>query len=865
MFIESANDSESYCMDIKSIREDFSNSKQDLFLDKSLLSKPLEFCVNYSLLVEEFIRQVVSSHKIDFAIVSGGSFSRRELSPFSDIDLMFLCKEVKLNEDKIRQIITDLWDCNIEVSHTTREFSDIDKFLNEDLHSFTQFFETRFLIGSEKLYTEWNKKLFSSVNPKAKKELILEYFTDTKIRHEKYGGSSKVLEPNIKFSAGGLRDLHTVEWIYSLKNNILFTEQNEITQTENFLNHLRINAEISNREINYLLESFKYLINIRSRLHLSKNRKDDRLEFAVQEKIAPELGEGDEKWKSFMRKYFHSSNIIYRFTGTMMKRFEEDIFEPISDTLAIELDDDFILKGKSISIKKTKELTLSDMMRVYYYRGLHDARFDQSLRSLIIDSIQNLEEITHKEDHAPSVFFREILKLPRNVGKTLSAMNELGLLGTYLPEFKELVGFFQPGVYHCYTADEHTLIALKNLEKLQNENSHVGKIFSSLKEKDIIYLAVLFHDIAKPLSLSGHEIIGAEIANSIMEFMGYDYHEIALVQFLVRHHLTMEQVAFRRNINDAATLNSFASIFPSEHSLDLLYLLTYADLSAVSPHVWTQWKSDLLYELFRKTKILIKEGIRAEDLLKASKNEILNDNESKNNDGFKEHVDSIEDIGYFFSFSQEEINQHIEEIQGDSTTSLIFKQEGGFTNITIITVDSDSLLSKLCGALSINDLNIHDAKIFTRRDGIVIDSFNVTDYRTHKPIDESRFEKIKRDTNLAVKNELKISKEFIKVRNKWWRLEAKLFSKKNKIKISFEKHEKYTIIDVHSADKLGLLYEITKKMNELGLVIYFAKIGTKADDVVDAFYVLDRNKRKISFNQHELIRLELTQVLEEMM
>ncbi len=852
-------------MDIKLLREEFSTSKEDLFLNKSLMSKPLEFCVTYSLLVEEYIQRIVSSHKIDFAIVSGGSFSRRELSPHSDIDLMFLCNEIKPNEDKIRQIITALWDCNIEVSHTTREFSDIDKFLNDDLHSFTQFFETRFLIGSEKLYLEWNKKLFSSVNPKSKKELILEYFNDTKTRHEKYGGSAKVLEPNIKFSAGGLRDLHTVEWIYSLKNDLLFTEQNEITQTENFLNQLRLKKEISNREINFLLESFKFLIDIRTRLHLIKNRKDDRFEFTAQEKISAELSLGDDKWKSFMRKYFNASNIIYRFTGTMMKRFEEEIFEPISDTLAIELDDDFIIKGKNISIKKSRELSLSDMMRAYYYRGLYDGRFDQTLRSLVIDSIQNIEEQSISVDHSSSVFFREILKLPKNVGKTLSAMNELGLLGLYLPQFKEIVGFFQPGVYHCYTADEHTLIALKNLEKLQNENSHVGKIFSSLKEKDIIYLAVLFHDIGKPLSLSGHEIIGAEIANSIMEFMGYDANEISLVKFLVRHHLTMEQVAFRRNINDASTLNSFSEIFPSEYSLDLLYLLTYADLSAVSPHVWTQWKSELLFELCRKIKILIKEGISAEDLLRATKNEILNDNNSQNNDGFKEHINSIEDVGYFFNFSQDEINQHIQEIQGDSTTSVIFKQEGGFTNITIITVDSDSLLSKLCGALSINDLNIHDAKIFTRKDGIVIDSFNITDYRSQKPIEETRFEKIKKDVRLTVKNELKIGKEFIKVRNKWWRIESKIFNKKSKIKISFEKHEKYTIIDVHSPDKLGLLYEITKKMNELGLVIYFAKIGTKADDVVDAFYVLNKNKGKISHNQYELIRSELTQVLEEMM
>jgi [protein-PII] uridylyltransferase len=386
-----------------------------------------------------------------------------------------------------------------------------------------------------------------------------------------------------------------------------------------------------------------------------------------------------------------------------------------------------------------------------------------------------------------------------------------------------------------------------------------------LKQKDILYLAILFHDIAKPISVSGHEIIGAEIANSIMERHGFSQTEIQSVQFLVRHHLTMEQVAFRRNLNDASTLNSFANLFPNSELLDLLYLVTYADLSAVSPVVWTQWKSELLYELYFKTKRMIDERITGQELLASSMEEIMKTSELYDDEAVKDHIELIDDLGYLQYFSPEEINQHIEEIEKGSPISVFFKEDTSFTSITVITRDSEALLSRLCGAIAINDLNIHDAKIFTRKDGIVIDSFNVTDFRTGEIVDKNRYEKIEKHLGMTIKNELQISKEFSKVKSKWWRLESKLFKRKGKIKIVFEKHDKYTIIDVFSPDRLGLLYQITKKMNELGLSIYFAKINTKADDIVDSFYILDRYKKKVSPNEYELITHELTLTIEEML
>jgi len=847
--------------DSKKIKEEFNIAKGILFADKVLIENSYRFCLSFSLLVEEFIVKISRSSNFSFALVSSGSFSRRELAPFSDIDVMFIFDSIEGHEEEIQFLVTKLWDCGIDISHTVREFSDIEKFLDTDLHTVTQFFETRFLFGNKNVYETWNSKLFTSLLEEKRGHLIYEFFDDIESRHLRYGSSPKVLEPNVKYTAGGLRDLQVVEWMYALKNNTVLSGQNEITYTEQFLNLLKSEKIVSHSEIAKLYNSYKLILYIRVQLHLITKKKNDRLEFSAQQQIAAELKKFDYDWNTLMKHYFEASVIINRFSKTMLKRFKEELSGPISDILSIKLDDDFVLRGNLIT-SNIVDLRFSEIIRAFYYRGLHDTLFDENLRSKIIDTVTSIEN-SGEIIQVSSAFFREIMNLPKNVGKTLTVMNDLGVLGLYLTEFNELVGFFQPGVYHCYTADEHTLIAISNLESLQSSNTFIGKIYCGIENRSILFLSVLFHDIAKPISLTGHEIIGSEIALSIMERLGYGFDDINLVRFLVRHHLTMEQVAFRRNLNDPATLNKFASIFTSLQSLDFLYLLTYADLSAVSPVVWTQWKHDLLSELYTKTKKMLKEKLTGEELLYPKGNDDLYQNEKMKDPKINEHINSINDLGYLQNYSIEEINQHINEIESGKKVAVFFKQVENFTSITIITKDSQSLLSRLCGVLAINDLNIHNAKIFTRQDGIVIDNFYVSNFREGSPLDSDRFEKIISDINSAVRNQFPITQEFNKIKSKWWRLDNKLFRRVPKIKIEFERHQKFTILDVFAPDKLGLLYQITQVIHELNLEIYYAKIATKEDGVVDTFYVLDKNGHSVTPENHELIIIELTKAIEE--
>jgi [protein-PII] uridylyltransferase len=853
---------------LKKITGEFLERKEILFDQNLKQADSLNFSVEYSLLVEEFIRAIAGSKRYKFVLASAGSFSRRELSPYSDIDLIFIANSVEENEADISNLVKIFWDGGIEVSHTVRDFSDIDKYLLKDLHSFTQFFETRYLLGSNTIYKNWNKALIESLTDEVRIKLLNALFEEFNLRYDKYGHSPKVLEPNVKLSAGGLRDFQSVEWMYIFKNKSLLDKQNETTRAEEFIQILLKNNITSKEECGRLLDSYKLILDIRNLLHLSSKQKTDRFEFGSQILIAKIFGYEESNLTQFMRKYFEASNALNRFSKSMIKKYTEEITKPIPSSLAISLDDDFKLTGKIISHQSDVNLSFSAILRAFYYRGINSARFDESLRTAIIEKVGNADNFNVSET-ASSVFFREILKLPKNVGQTLSVMNELGVLGAFMPEFGDLNGFLQHGVYHCYTTDEHTLMTIINLEKLENDNSLLGKLYREQTDKEILFLALLFHDIAKPINITGHEIIGAETAASIMYRLGYSEPEIETVSFLVRNHLVMEQIAFRRNLNDPETLNNFTSFFNTIEELDLLYLLTYADLSAVNIAVWTNWKSDLLAELYQKSHAMLKKQMSGEELLISSTSVLPKDisehSEAITESHVKEHIDSINDVGYMHLFSVREIAKHIEEIRKGTNMTVLFKELNGFTNITLITKDFPSLLSKICGAFAVNDMNIQDAKIFTRKDGIVIDTFNVTDFRSHKKIEQDRYLKIEKDLKRVVVGLVQLSKEVASMKSKWWRIESKLFKRTGQVKVVFEKHERYTIIDLFSPDRLGFLYVVTNKMNELGLNICFAKISTRGDDIVDSFYVLDRNNNKISPNDYEFIKSELTETISQIL
>ncbi|NUN09154.1 MAG: HD domain-containing protein [Ignavibacteriaceae bacterium] len=845
-------------------KQDYKSKKEKFLHHSVVLNDPDNYSLSYSLMTEDHVRSLAENIIKNSAVISAGSFCRRELSPYSDIDIIFLVEDEKRAEEEIKQFVTKCWDDGIEISHTLRTREDIRKYLDTDLHTFTQFFETRFITGDYRLYDEWNKSLLSEFTPDVQEKIFYEFQNDRKLRYKKYGNSPKLIEPNIKYSAGGLRDLQFAEWVFILQEAELLNKQEERMQAEIFVDAISRKGYTSEKECRRILQGFRLLLYCRNLLHILHKRKHDRLEAEDQLKIARKLELKKDGYRKLMRDYYDAANVIYRFARSITKRFNKIHAATLPDALAVDIDSEFVLKGKIIYYKDTGYMNMSSILRAFYYRGKYSAHFDEGLRMLIVDSIDEIPATAGSES---STFFREILNLPSHVGTTLGIMSELGVLNVFMPEFGEMNGFIQHGVYHYYTADEHTLKAISNIEALENDGTVLGKVFRGIKRKDILFLALLFHDIAKPVNIAGHEILGGEIARSVMDKMGYSDEEIDEVVFLVRNHMLMEHVAFRRNLNDPETLNKFSSRFNSIQQLNYLYLLTFADLSAVNPALWNNWKHEVLNELYRKCREMLEQQLTGEELLFTTyiPDSISRHSEAISDDHVQEHLDSMTDLGYITTFSEEEIAAHIEEIIQGDPLSLIFREAQNYTNLTIITRDAPSLLTKICGVLSINDVNIHDAKIFTRRDGIVIDNFNLSDFRTQKPVDSAMYEKIEEDMRYVLNGEMQLTAEIKKMKTRWWRIENKFFKKEGQPRIKFEEHDRYTIIDVFSPDRLGFLYQVTRTLHDLGLNIFFAKIATTGDEIVDAFYVLTNDHKKISPNFYPIIETQLLEAIHQIL
>ena len=315
---------------ITAIKEDFLRRRDILFQGILKSNEDLKFSIEYSLLVEEFIRTVAEHNNYNFALASAGSFSRRELSPFSDIDLMFISESVEGNEKDITQLVTKLWDYGVEVSHTVRDYTDLAKYLDDDLHTFTQFIETRYLFGSEKIYNKWNELLLALLTDDEKTDLVQKLFEDTQARYEKYGESPKMLEPNVKLSAGGLRDFQTIEWMYILKNKLLLNKQNESSQAEIFIQQLKESNYVTQRECDSVLSSYEYLVSIRNLIHIFSDQKNDRLEFNLQKKIADLLSNQKNGLAILMQKYFVAATAINRFSKSLARKFTEEYFKPVT-------------------------------------------------------------------------------------------------------------------------------------------------------------------------------------------------------------------------------------------------------------------------------------------------------------------------------------------------------------------------------------------------------------------------------------------------------------------------------------------------------------------------------------------------------
>lgn len=819
-----------------------------------------------------FKRFAASQH---MAVLAIGGYGRAELCPKSDIDVMVLCDERdKLAiEEQAKMFLQSLWDTGLDVGHSVRTIKEAVAQHESSVESWASMLEGRFLCGDKSLAENFFGEMRKPVERGKDKWFIEGVFDEVRARHERFGASVKLLEPNVKKSAGGLRDFQALFWL--MRGNdarYFFPIDAAVGASRQFLEILTAQGVLDEDEHRAARAAVEFLFRARHEMHFRRQAASDGLEYTFQREVAEALGFGQRRREYaapsvgtanggtelraaelFMRDYHLHTRSIYRLYQNLSQRFR-DMVEPMhftfhrTETLGNQFvrNKDMLTVGADVhSLDSAERLFEAFVLSAEYEIDLHPR-----LRSMIAKNADLIDD-EQRTSSALAVQFRRVLN-SRRVARTLYDMNELNVLGAYIPEWNDLVAFFQHNVYHYYTADEHTLIALANAEALREQQGVMREVFRNLRRKETLYLAILLHDIGKPRGVADHEVTGVEIARNVLGRIGM-MDAFADLAFLIRNHLVMEQVAFRRNIHDPATIKEFAAKFERAEQLDYLFLLTYADLSAVNKNVWTEWKSSLLQELYHLTSEVLRRNLTGAQIdefkqmryEKAAEGVVERLSASLPREHVEEHLDGIGSDAYVALFTDKEIEQHIHKSRTEETVSTLFARQEGYTEVTVIAEDAPFALSKFCAVLSANDANIFDATIFTREDGIIIDRFRVTDAATKSALSQAACAKIASDLNQVMEGKLDIEHLFAAHRRKWKRRQKPPANPNIRTDVQFEDNPRYTIIDVYAPDSLGFLYRITETISKLGLNIYFAKIATRVDGILDAFYVLDRDGKQL--------------------
>ncbi|MCX6133232.1 MAG: [protein-PII] uridylyltransferase [Ignavibacteriales bacterium] len=829
-------------------------------------------------LITSVFRSLKNPEKKHIAVVALGGYGRKELCFSSDVDIMFLIRDESqkpATAASAGDLLHALLEYGLDIGHSFRTIQECVDSSSSDIEIWHSLLEARFICGNRSVFSSLHLGLQRQIrfvdSPRYTQNLIIA----TELRHRKYGHSTKLLEPNVKNSAGGLRDLHTVLWLGRGTGLSRLTARPAVTHTAltEMLRGQFLGKLFDIRFLKDAKRGLDFLLRTRNEMHLNAQALHDTLEFNLQRQVAKALKYRDSSTQTnverFMKDYYVAARVVSQLAGRIMSWAHDRFVAETEQKVTLRLAPPFVIKDAKLDLgSQATKLSSGAALRAFLLSIDHAIPLSYRLEDVLTRSAKRHTPLQSEQETS---LFRELLNRPHGVGHALQRMNDFGLLQRWIPEWKGLVAFFQHNQYHFYTADEHTLIVLSNAEALSASPSAFGDIFRSLQRRDTLYLAALCHDIAKPIRIGDHEIIGVDIARTILKRLRYD-DIMEDVLFLVRNHLLMEQIAFRRNLGDQQTIIDFTSKIEGTRQLDLLYLLTYADLSAVNKNVWTDWKAMLLQELYQRSHEILERNLTSDEYARAEADrrrtavqDMVNELSSTIPEAeARSHLDAVESPAYLAAFDATEIAEHIRRIGADETVSTVFKKHEDHTEVTIIARDAPFALSRFCGVLSANDANILDAQIFTRNDGIIIDRFRVVDFISKSALSSRQCDKIHQELNHVFDDVADIESLLSRHKMKWKR-RSRIANPNVRIDVEFENHPRFTIIDVYAPDMLGFLYRITGTMSMLGLNISFAKIATRIDGIVDSFYVLDLTGRKVDDEgQRSYVRSEILKVINDL-
>ena len=798
-------------------------------------------------------------------LVAVGGYGRRELSPYSDIDVMMLYRTGggKVVQDLSKQVFHHLWDLGFQVGHSVRSIHDCMVVAEEDVSAKTALMESRFLVGSPSVFQEFRRRFAKRVLGRRVENFVREKLEEREQDYAKFGETVFLLEPNIKRTKGGLRDVHLLQWIGMARYQA------------STLQELVDRGALVHQDYLALLEAREFLFKVRALLHLGADRAQEILSFDEQVRMAQEFGYRDEPHmlgvEQFMQHYYRLTTGIHhramRFveragSTSLWTRFKKLWPSPVIDGFFQIVDGRLSIRDEKLMQVLDDPEHLLSLFQVAQKQGV-------TIDGLVLEEIhRHMDSIPDHLFASPAVSrrFRELLSGPEAVAETLTLMHQARVLEKLVPAFGRVRGLMQFNQYHKYTVDEHSLLAVKKVEFLGKQSGTLGKVYEEIQEKDLLHLAVLLHDVGKGLP-EDHSEVGKRIAQDVSVRLELDAQESRTLEFLVHEHLLMANTAFRRDPHDEKVRLTFCLAVGGPERLKQLLLLTAADIAAVGPDMLTRWKEALLIELYLlalpevsgdSERVVDVEHVTNEVLAAwktqtprvEARGQATESQALPTREWIKSQLEAFP-VRYLSGTAKDRIIAHLSAIQfltpERPMVESTYNQELKVCEYSLIAFDSvaSGMFMKMTGVLAAKGLRVLDAQIVTRPDGIVVDTFLVKDPDFSGEPTPARLEKVGRAIVNVLKGELSIEAFMEQNQRVSFRSQMPIRQHRPEVKIDNETSDHFTVIDVFADDKQGLLHEIAKTLYDLGLSIHSAKIGTRLDQVVDVFHVTERNGNKV--------------------
>jgi [protein-PII] uridylyltransferase len=785
---------------------------------------------------------------VPIVLVALGGYGRGELHPLSDLDLLLLYDgEMGPHIQRVTQgLLYTLWDLGLQVGHAVRSLPDCVAMARTDFTSRTSMQQARYLVGDRRLFNRFRKVLAENVYRKDFAQFLETALAERDQRYRKFGGSPYMGEPNVKESAGGLRDIHTAMWLASTKFG---------TRT---LQELKDKRLITDREQKMADAALTFLWRVRNELHFISGHKNDVLGREIQPQIAKNFGYvGDDMSlavEKFMRDYYLHARVIHRVSKRLIARCRETLSRPrpVQRRLRQEAlaDGLYVLDGQLHLVEPDGRAFREDptrLMKVFWHSHRLGLELGVDVERALDDSLDLVDEAFQRSAEVRDLF----LAICRNWGRTaltLGEMHELGLLGRYLPEWGALTCLVQYDVYHKFTADQHSLLAVENLEALapgqSAESEGIAEVLNELARPDLLMLGMLLHDIGKGKG-HGHVAKGIPLIQALTARLGLPAEDADAVILLVAHHLTLSHTAQRRDIDDPKTVTSLAEVVGNPERLRMLYLLTFADMRAVGPGVMTGWMARILWELFTRTLARLTGGRLERPSREKVVERVVGEMRGARS-GVVAHLAMMSDR-YLTTTSAQRIAAHlrlVERLEEDVVaTELFHHPDLDSSELVIVTKDVPGLFALIAGTLAAEGINILSAQIHTRADGIALDTFQVNDPFGEAVTEDARWRRTLGALRRVLVGEQTV--EELMAARRSGRPAATTVAGPPKITVDNQLSDTHTVVEVKCPDRVGLLYLITRTFQALGLDIGSARIATEIEQAYDTFYVTDHQGRRL--------------------